>query len=419
MKKVLIIGHFWPYRGGSKRMIGLAKYLSEFGWEPIILTGPLNRKPDIGAKYIEVEYRNIFGFRSKIDLSDQISYKVQNTPPFFKKLLRNLFKYIAEVIAYPDEYKYWKYPVIESVKDILKEEKIDAMISVWPVTSHIIAKELKAKYGIAWIADFPDLWSQNYCYSYGPIRKFFDRRLEAKTIKSADILTSISQPLAEKMKELHKEKQIYSITHGFDPIKVNNLSSNLTNKFTITYTGQIYKGKQDPSKFLTALKNLISNRIINPNDVEVRFYGPKLDWLETMIRNYRLSGIVKQYGMIPHEDSIKKQWESQLLILFSWEDKKRKGVYTGKIFEYLAAQRPILATGGISSDVVEDLLKETNAGVYSSDIDDIQKKLKKFYLEYKQKGRVDYAGNIGKINQYSHREMAKKFADILNKIIKT
>ena len=95
----------------------------------------------------------------------------------------------------------------------------------------------------------------------------------------------------------------------------------------------------------------------------------------------------------------------------------KKGAYTGKIFEYLAARRPILATGGFGNDVVEQLLKETNAGVYCLKTDDIRKYLKYFYSEYKKTGRVSFNGDLKGINKYSYREMAKKFAEVLNRII--
>ena len=107
-----------------------------------------------------------------------------------------------------------------------------------------------------------------------------------------------------------------------------------------------------------------------------------------------------------------------IITFLNWEDKKEKGVYSGKIFEYLAAQRPILSTGGFGSDVVEKLLKETKAGVYCPTVDSIKGAVEKFYLEYKNKGNVVYTGNWEKASKYNQREMAKKFAVILNKITK-
>jgi len=329
------------------------------------------------------------------------------------------------IFAYPDGFENWKPFAIKAVTNFSKKEKIDAIISVWPVSSHIIAKELKNNYErssfagrkkIPWIADFPDPWSQNHNYSYGFIRKFFDKRLELKTLKSADVIGTVSQFVSEQLKELHKEKQVYTITNSFDPETVNISPVSLTSKFTITYTGQIYTEKQDPLKILRALKDLISDGVINPDDVEIRFYGPEKNWLEKKIKDYELSNIVKQYGVVPREVSLKKQRESQILLLLNWEDPKVNYGYFGKTFEYFSARRPILSTGGFGSDVLENLLNKTKAGVYASSAKEVKKSLREFYLEYKQNRRVSYKGDWVEISKYNHRDMARKFANILDEI---
>ncbi|OHA70177.1 MAG: hypothetical protein A3F15_00355 [Candidatus Wildermuthbacteria bacterium RIFCSPHIGHO2_12_FULL_40_12] len=424
MKKVLIISHLWPYRRGSKRVIGLAKYLSDFGWKPIVLTGPIWGKPELEFDFIETDYigfmgslMRIFSLDAKRDIGEQLKTKLKGTSSKFKSFLKFLYIFIRMIYAYPDEDKNWKPFAMKAASSLLESEKVDAIISIWPETSHIVAKELKIKYKIPWIADFPDLWSQNYNYCYGPIRRLIDRRLELKTINLADALTTISQPFVKKLMLLHSGKKIYSITHGFDPKEVNTKPANLTSKFTITYTGQIYPRKQDPLKILIALKELILNKEIDPNHIEVRFYGSDIYWLEEKIKEYKLSNVVKKYGSFPREISLDKQRESQVLLLFNWEDKREKGVYTGKIFEYLSAQRPILATGGLDNDVIEDLLSETKAGVCAIKTEDIKIHLKNFYLEYKEKGKISFNGNIEKINKYSYPMMAKNFAEILDKLV--
>jgi hypothetical protein len=434
IKKVLIIANLFH---ASPRIPGVAIYLPEFGWEATILTIPLSEeaKNYLGlsqkffkrVKIIETPYRgDIFWFWRKIfkflgfDITKSILNQVKQKIGITSKgsFVDSIFNFYRTIFAYPDEEKEWKKPALKVASKFLEKEKIDAIISSSsPVTAHIIAKELKKKYEIPWVADFRDLWTQNHNYPYSRWRKIFERRLEIKTLRSADALVTVSEPWVERLKELHQKEKVYTITNGFDPNKINNPPINLTNKFTITYTGQIYLGKQDPLKVLIALKDLITEKIIDPNKVEVRVYGPEENWLKKEIKKYGLSSIMKQYGVIPREISLKRQWESQLLLLLNWENLQEKGVYPLKIFEYLAAQRPILATGGFGSDVVKKLLNETKAGVYCSKVEDIKNSLRKFYLEYKHNGKVRFNGDIEKINKYSHREMAKKFADILNRLI--
>ena len=426
MKKVLIIGYFWPYLGGSGRIPGFAKHLPESGWQPTILTAPLGIKPIEKFNYIETSYsgdifsfwRKIlrgFGFETKKSVTEQIKLKTGiKSKHSFIDWLRTKYQ---EIFAFPDTEKKWYKPALVTARKLLKKEKFDAIISVWPVISHLIAKRLKEEYQIPWVADFPDPWSENHAYPYGKIRKFFDRKLETKTIASADVITAASPGYAKKEEILHQRPAIV-ITHGFDPENIPKEKIPLTKKFTLTYTGTIYPQKQDPTKLFLAIKELIEQKEIDSREIEVRFYGDKQSWLDLEIQKYGLKNIAIQYGRVPKGESIKKQCESQTLLLLCWEDKKEIGVYPLKIFEYLISQRPILATGGSENEDIKKIIEETKSGVSAVTIEGIKDCLKIFYQEYKRIGATSYYGDFKKIEEYSYRSMAKKFAKVLNQIIK-
>jgi glycosyltransferase involved in cell wall biosynthesis len=430
MKKVLIIANLFH---ASPRIPGLAKYLPEFEWEPIILTVPIGEKPDVlpNAKAVEVPYhdalRDLIDFQKKllwkrlfgISPNESIGRHVEKqfgitSKKSFVDSLYNLYK---AIIHYPDSERCWKSFAVKVGSELVQKGDIDAIISSSsPVTSHLIAKELKKRHKIPWVADLRDLWTQNHNYGYGTLRKQIDRRLELKTLLPADTLVTVSPPLARKLKRLHRGKTTNTITNGFDPAEMKKEHAGLTSKFTITYTGQIYTGKQDPSKLFAALQNLIAEGNVNPNDVEVEFYGTEYRSLTDDIKKYELSDIVTIHGRIPRQIAFEKQRASQLLLLLNWEEPQECGVYSLKVFEYLAARRPILATGGSCDDVVKALLAETKAGMYAPTVEDIKRILRELYSEYKCKGEISYNGDVEEINKYSYREMARKFAEILDSI---
>ena len=129
--------------------------------------------------------------------------------------------------------------------------------------------------------------------------------------------------------------------------------------------------------------------------------------MDKEVEQYGLQGIVKQYGLVPRNVALEKQRESQLLLRLKWEDQQELGAYSGKIFEYLAARRPILAIGG-ADDVGSELLNDTKAGFCALTVEDIKNTLGELYQEYKLKGEIAYKGEESKVNKYTNQEMAQK-----------
>jgi len=183
----------------------------------------------------------------------------------------------------------------------------------------------------------------------------------------------------------------------------------MTDKFTITYTGLIYPKRQNPEILLEALFNLIDNGEVDPDYCEVRVYGG-YNQEQSMARVYHKVP-VKWYGKVSHAGAVKAQKESQLLWLLDWDDPNELGVHPGKVFEYLGARRPIIATGGVRGNVVDELLKETGAGFHAVSVDETERAVLKFYQEWKENGRVEYHG-VG-VKRYTFREMVRKYVELL------
>lgn len=405
------------------RMPQILKRLRPYGWNPIVIT-PYTYQGSVtdfeivksDYKYNLILLRKILGLKPEDNLNRTIlKERINLTSDNF--LLNKLISGFGSIFNYPDSEKGWISFAIATARKIFREKEINAMISCSsPVSSHIIANALKREFNIPWIADLRDLWSQNHNYPYGPLRYRIDRRLELNTLKSADLLTTVSSPWAKKLKELHQRDTVHVITNGFDPdiLKINNFK--LSEKFLISYTGTIYEGKQDPSKFFLALQNLLAEKIINRNDVNVRFYGPNYEWIDQEIRKFGLDDIVKQYNWTSQDIVIEKHKESQILLLFNWEDPLENGWSPLKIFGYMAAQRPILAIGGHRSDVIEHLIKDTNSGYYVSTSDEAKECLNTLYSQFKLYGKTKYDGKLEAIRKYSYDEKAREFANLLRNL---
>ena len=213
MKNILIIASIY----GSKRVLGLARYLPEFGWSPTIITPPVKWQPTIissslpeieGVRVIETGYGGIKEPILKVGVAISKSAR-----PLVKKLLH----FGGAIINYPDSYSGWRRFALRAGREVLNKGNVDAIMSICPITAHTVAGQLKKEYpDLKWICDLPDLWSQNHNYGYGEWRRKMDERLELKTLASADVLTTSSEPRAEQLRELHKGKQVVAITLGYD-----------------------------------------------------------------------------------------------------------------------------------------------------------------------------------------------------------
>jgi hypothetical protein len=152
---------------------------------------------------------------------------------------------------------------------------------------------------------------------------------------------------------------------------------------------------------------------MDPAAIEINFFGNNQDWLMEDVKKYNLESVVQILGFICRDLAIRKQRESQVLLLLTWNDPKEKGVYTGKIFDYLAAQRPILALG-LKGSVITGLLNETKSGIEVNTDTEIKEAILKFYQEFRKNGQVQYFGDSSEVKRYTHLEMARKFAEVFD-----
>jgi len=422
MKKALLIGYYFQQTVsiGAVRVRGIAKYLEDFGWEITILSGTTGS--DEGFDVEEVIVDDVVTKWSKaLKLDQGIVNRVQlgapvhtNKKSFFDRMIR----LGGELCAYPDVNRTWIEPAIARGRKLLRERKYDAIISSsGPFSAHIVAASFASEFNLQWLADLRDLWTQNHNYSYSGIRKFFERRLERRTLAKANVLTTVSVPWAENLGGLHCHKTVVAIPNGFDPDLINP-GTPLTYKFSIVYTGNIYKGNQDPAPLFHVLRRLIDEEMVDPNRIEVHFFGLDEDWLIEDVKKYQLEEVVKIHGLVSRQIAIAEQRKSQILLFLAWNDPGERGLYTGKIFEYLAACRPILSISNTDSGVVKELLNQTQAGVHCSNETELREYLLKAYSEYKEQGAAQYHGIEEEVMKYSHREMARKFADVLEEMMK-
>jgi hypothetical protein len=422
MKTVLIVSFYFSEDEiiGSHRSQGLAKYLNQFGWYPIIVTKKTEH-PLHGGEYELIEvpfnsmrsvYKKSMGWKTDKSINEQKGLPVlkQKETTFGKTLML-----LEDLALYPDGASSWIVSAEKAIKNSMKTRRIDAMISTSsPVSDHFIAHGIKRKYGLPWLADFRDLWSQNH-YRSTKVKGVLNAVSERIIISDADMLTTVSEPLATKLKSVHPSKKITSILNGYSP---NDLNPGIPtdNKFRIVHTGSLYRGRRDPDSLFRAISELVAEGSLSIDDILIDFYGPTEDWLIKNAATYGLENVVRVRGTIPRSDVIMEQRKAQILLLLTWDNPAEYGVYTGKIFEYIAAKRPILLLGS-TDGVASKLLSDTGIGKSASTVDELKEMLIGYYSKYVRTGDAGKAISDHDLSHLSQVRMAREFSAALDMMV--
>ena len=431
-RRVLIIAHLYH---ASPRIPGLSRYLSGHGWEPVILTPPLDSwGASLGEPAKDLAHHVRLVETARYDTTEDAAGRVATSVrarvvpgTVLWRLLQQGYHVVSAIYRifhlrylelkwYPDKEKEWIPCILASARKLLNTEHYDVLISTSsPVSAHIAASKISAEYGVPWVADLRDLWTQNHNYPFSPIRKYFERCLERRTLNRARSLVTISEEWVTQLAALHEEVPGYSIKNGFDP-SVYRCRVDLTRRFTITYTGQLYAA-QNPGLLFSALRELVAEGVLNRRRVLVRFFGPKSPVLMRYAAHPDLRDMVELHGIVPWETVARHQMESQLLLLLNWGTKRGAGWYPLKLFEYLGAHRPVIAVGGRGGDVVDGLLARTHAGVYCASQNEVKAAVSVFYQQYEAAGDVPYHGIESEIVRFSYPKLAKDYARVLSGVV--
>ena len=418
MKKVIYIAFNYNHDTGiaSKRLRGVSKYLPSFGWQPIVIvprTSNETVKID-NVRVVETDYQDMISkfmpSSNNTGRKREVSSQEQTN-----KFVSKSISIAGEIFAYPDSMKYWKKPAMEAACEIIENEKIDAIMSTSsPVTSHIIAHDLKDKYGIPWVADLRDLWNLNPYITHNAIRRYFEKRLEMKTFKNVDALTTTTELAKQKLQSIHPDKKIVSVVSGFDPQDFEKTKqTEESKKLTLIYAGSLYNGKRDPSILFDSIGQLIKENKIDPNKIVIDFYGDDTN-LKELSQKYDIQNNVRIHGRITQEEVLQHQMNSDVLLLISWMDESEKMFIPGKIYDCIGCRKPVLSIG-YKEGSLKDLIDETNIGYHVSDVEGCKKSIYDYYTKY-NKNELKYTGNEF-AEDYSMRNTAKNFSKILEEVI--
>jgi len=423
MKKVLIITYYWPPAGGSgvQRWLKFTKYLPKYDWKPIVYT-PEN-------PYFEVKDEALLDdipFETEVwktpiwepyALKDKFFGKGSESQSAGvitnKKSLKNkVLNWVRGNAFIPDPKAYWVKPSIKFLIDKIKKEKIDHIVTTGPPHSmHLIGLGLKkAIPTLKWVADFRDPWSEldlldEFHLSSSSTTKHKD--LEKKVLQTADVALTVSETWVEDLKRLG-EGRVELVTNGYDTADFE-LKPKTNDKFIIGHYG-LLNHLRNPKNLWKVLSDLCDENTEFNDKLEIHLSGNIDAEALAEIEAYpQLKEKIKNLGYLSHAEVLKQYNEASLLLLLLFNSKSGVGNYPGKIFEYFAAQKPILAFGPEGSDT-QCLISDSKTGSYFSyEEQNIENEILNIF-----NGRSKLVSSD--ISRFSRENLAVELSDLLNKL---
>jgi glycosyltransferase involved in cell wall biosynthesis len=359
--KVLLVTMYFPPAGGGgvQRPLKFATHLPALGIETHVLA------PD-DPKWLHVD--------AELQPPTQAwVHRARYLGPRSRKLAEELHgrygldrlsrqaRSLSRRLLVPDENVSWNLTAIPAAVRIVRAEEIDVVLTTSPPNSvHLIGAAAKRATGARWVADLRDSITAH------PHRRAERAVVRAKekvseqvarlVARQADAIVAASEAIADETRALHPKGVVVPVLNGADFDDFAGLEYRRADRFRITHTGSFF-GKRNPRPFLQALADS------GLDDVVARFVGDfrsvDRDWAAQLDLGDRF----ELHPYVPRRASLALQRDSDaLLLLIPDAGGRGRGVLSGKVFEYLAAERPILAA--VPPDgAAAQLIEEIGAGV--------------------------------------------------------
>jgi glycosyltransferase involved in cell wall biosynthesis len=411
--KVLIVSLYFPPAGGGgvQRPLKLAQHLPALGIETHVLAPDdphwIHRDdelpPPTQAWVHRARYVGPKGRKPAEELHGKEGMELALTHArlFGRRLL------------VPDENVPWNLTAIPAAIRLVREHDIDVVLTTSPPASvHLVGAAAQAATRARWVADLRDSLGAH------PHRRPENLAARVKeqgevgvaklVARRADAIVAAADAIAEEARALDPRGEVRTIANGSDFEDFEGLEHHPSDRFRLTHAGSFF-GKRDPRPFLTALAQP------GLDDVTARFLGDfrssDREFAETLELGERLE-------LLPYASrrrSLELQRDSEALLLLIPEAGGRgRGVLSGKVFEYLAAERPILAV--VRPDgAAARLIRETGAGVVVApeDVAGIRDALLGLHRRWKAGGLAGTPLDAATKERLSRRTRVAELAELL------
>lgn len=383
--KILQIAYYFPPMGGAgvQRALKFAKYLPEFGVQPVVLAAEdrgyisdpsLAQEIPASVAVHRIPHqplaRQVLALlRRGKSPSGTATQATSSTASTRSRWLRDAALRSYAALQFPDDKARWARRAEVEARRILRDEKIDLVLtSSPPVSSHRLGARLAGEFKLPWVADFRDLWTDNPGYAAPAWRRAIDRRCEAEWLAQASGVIAVTPSWQALLTSRLKGRcPVTFIPNGYDEEDFAGLSSSTRDDrvFRLVHTGTFY-GPRDPSTLLEGVAAYLRHPT-SERSLRVRLIGEMGSRFAQRLAQFEREhpGVVELRPYVPHRQALAElaAADGLLLVVGGGNSAAASGWLPGKIFEYLRADKPVLILGREDGDAVRIMQRHARSFV--------------------------------------------------------
>lgn len=360
MKRVLVIAYLFPpiANSGTQRPLKFTKYLGQHGWQPTVMTaaqfdgqrtdpGLLEEMP-AGLEVIRVPMLNerIADTIRKIGLHTRLANRIADGVRW---------RWQARVTG-PDMFALWRPTATRAALELFRTQPFDAIYATgYPWTSLVIGRDVSRATGRPLIADFRDPWASEDLYRDHRAPHEEEIALERSVVEQASSVLTVSATFTRRLRASYPDladAKFQTITNGFDPediaLPVQERPSG--GRFRIAFAG-VWKEGYNPAPLYDVIEWLMRSQPELLNGVELIAAG----FPPGEAHRRGLSEYIREVGVLPHRDAVALMHSADLLFMTNASGARQQLAVPGKLYEYLATGKPVLALTDPDGDAARTL----------------------------------------------------------------
>jgi glycosyltransferase involved in cell wall biosynthesis len=440
--KILLISYAFPpsTEVGGKRIVRFCRYLPSNGIDPIVLTVDQavyeavdpSYAPPAGVQVVRTSVGAgcLDHYVRSVKVSPQVpSQQPLHVPSSGSNGKRDLRRRVAEFVRphilglvwIPDSHRNWHEVALKEGSRLTESQPIQAIVSSGPPHSaHLIARDLKRKYGVPWIMDFRDAWMCNpwrELLGFPRWRDWTDAWLEKGCVRLADAVVCITDEMRADFVRAYPDSpasKFVTITNGFDVAELSPADPEPApqQRRLILHLGTLY-GDRKIDNFCQAISRLVAQGDVDPSSFKVLFAGVMeksiVDAARQSAPELVASGAIEFRSRMPWEEAQRLLRRSSTALLI--QGHHQQGL-PAKLFEYIAAGKRIFAV--VDGGAVGRLLDELKIGCWA-DPDDVSAMAARL-REFMEAPALSPDEVRARGQQYDFRSLAEHLAELISAV---